>query len=62
MLGKGILVALRALFAKPGDNGDLVDECEYFRWLKTELWERLAIKAWRVASVIESVDTEVTEL
>ena len=48
----------------PGESGELTDGCEYLRCVlpKTEGWARLASKACLVASVIESVDTELTEL
>lgn len=64
MLGKDTLLALRGLAEKPGDSGELVVGCEYFRWLwpNVDDCDKLTSSAWRVASVIESVEIEVTEL
>ena len=63
VLGRvGACVLLRPA---PGDSGELTLGCENFRWVwppKHEGCDRLMSKACLVASVIESVDTEVTEL
>lgn len=47
-----------------GESGELTVGCEYFLcWPpKTVGRDKLARSAWRVESVIESVETEVTEL
>lgn len=62
MLGKDALLKLLDLELKLGDRGELMDGWEYVRCPKTEGCDRLISSAWRVASVIESVDIDVMEL